>query len=572
MLEITKSLHSRYLIYAIVILTIQILGIVLSVMVGKGIDVVVGKDTILSINNIVLAIFAIAVVKSFVHQFESHYHINYIAYDIVRVILKYFVKKLFNLSPGQINSINSGLKMDTLVKGEGAIRELMELHSSNIIPIALRTTIGISLLFYINWIIGLVILILAILFSVISIMINNHFIDDFRRARKLESDVETKFWEVIKNLKHVILTANQDKTLKDLEVKQDNSDSEGKKIWTKYNYIAGLSRNVPFEHFALAPIYFLIFSLVKGGMISVGDIAVVISQVGGVYMGLNNLGVIQRRITRYSVQIDRLKDMIEQEPDCADIEDPISLENPKGLIEFRDVSFSYESDKPHALKNVSFVIKPGETVAFVGMSGSGKSTVLSLLLRSHKPKSGEIFVDDLPLNEIEINSLRRKVGIVSQNPSLWDETVRRNILDGVESEPTDAELNSIIESAKVDEFFDRLGKTGLDTVIGENGIQLSGGQCQRIAIARVLARDPNIILLDEATSALDYKTEHQVFEAINNALKGRTGIIIAHRLGTVRKANRIIVLDKGSIVGEGSFEELSNNNEYFKSLIGSEIR
>ena len=334
----------------------------------------------------------------------------------------------------------------------------------------------------------------------------------------------------------------------------------------------GLSRNLPFEHIAITPIYYLIFTLVKSGEISVGDIAIIVSQVGSVYSCLNNLGVIQRRMIRYSIQIDRLKDMIEKDPECADIENPVTLENPNGLIEFKNVSFAYEVNRPHALNNVSFKIKPGETVAFVGTSGSGKSTILSLLMRSYTPKQGEIFVDDVPLGDIEINSLRRRVGVVSQTTSLWDESVRHNILDGVEGDVGDVRLKSIIESARVNEFFDRLGEKGLDTLIGENGIQLSGGQCQRIAIARVLARDPKIIILDEATSALDYQTESEVFEAINNALKGRTGIIVAHRLGTVKKADRIIVLEKGSIVGEGSFKELSENNEHFKKLIGSEIR
>jgi ABC-type multidrug transport system fused ATPase/permease subunit len=572
MFEITKSLHPRYFVYMVVILCMQLSSIALSVAIGKGIDIVVGKDTNLTIQSIVWIIFTITVVRSIVNQFESYFHINHIAYDIVRVILKYFLRKLINLSPGQVDSTNSGLKMDTLVKGEGAIRELMDFHLSNIVPIILRTVIGISLLFYINWMIGLVILILIILFSAASIMVNNHFVDEFRRARKLESDVETKFWEVVKNLKHVILTANQNKMSKSLETKQDFSDSEGKKIWSKYNRIVGLTRNIPFEHFAVAPIFYLVFSLVKGGGISIGDIAVIVSQISSVYASLNSLGVIQRRITRYSIQIDRLKDMIEQEPDCADIEDPITLENPKGLIEFRGISFAYEADKPHALKNVSFTIQPGETVAFVGTSGSGKSTILALLLRSYKPQQGEIFVDNIPLSDIEINSLRKKVGIVSQVTSLWDDTVRENVLDGVEFEIDDERLKLILQSARVDEFFDRLGEKGLDTIIGENGIQLSGGQRQRIAIAQVLARDPKIMIFDEATSALDYQTESEVYESVNNALKGRTGIIVAHRLGTVKNANRIIVLEKGSIVGEGSFKELSENNEHFKKLIGSEIR
>jgi ABC-type multidrug transport system fused ATPase/permease subunit len=572
MLGITKSLHSRYLWYSIVILLSQALSVVLSIVIGKGIDIVVGTYNGLTINSLLWIVFIVTIMRAYISQYDAYYHIKYIAYDIGRVVSRYVIKKLFNFSPGQISASNSGFKMDTLQKGENAIKELMELHSGTIIPIAFRVLIGVSLLIYVNWIVGIAILILGIIFSIVSIKINNRYTSEVRRTRKLESNVETKFWEVVKNLKLVILMANQKKTLADLEAKQDVSDTEGRKVWLSYNKNVGLSRNLPFEHIAITPIYYLIFTLVKSGEISVGDIAIIVSQVGSVYSCLNNLGVIQRRMIRYSIQIDRLKDMIEKDPECADIENPVTLENPNGLIEFKNVSFAYEVNRPHALNNVSFKIKPGETVAFVGTSGSGKSTILSLLMRSYTPKQGEIFVDDVPLGDIEINSLRRRVGVVSQTTSLWDESVRHNILDGVEGDVGDVRLKSIIESARVNEFFDRLGEKGLDTLIGENGIQLSGGQCQRIAIARVLARDPKIIILDEATSALDYQTESEVFEAINNALKGRTGIIVAHRLGTVKKADRIIVLEKGSIVGEGSFKELSENNEHFKKLIGSEIR
>ncbi len=570
--KITVVLHRRYYLYTLMILAIQMMSISQSFLVGRGVDIIVGSSDFMSLGGITVLIAVISVLICLGHIIESVFHINNIAFDVEGHLRLYSFGKLFKLSPGQITRENTGLKMDTLQKGSSAVTDLMSLIFEHVIPTVIRILISISLLFYVNWIVAICILSASICFAVASIVTNNYYVDRVKEARKLESDTETKFWEIVKNLKLVISMAAHEKTLRSFLQRQDTAFREGKKVWCAYNIAVGLLRNMPFQYFLYAPILLLIFTLVKGGSISTGDIAIIISLIGGVYMCLSNIGTIQRQIMRSSINVVRLRDFIEQEPECADHDDAIQLENPRGDIVFDHVSFAYEAGKPHALNNVSFHIKPGETVAFVGPSGSGKSTIVSLILRANAPQSGTIRVDDLPIETIAINSWRRRIGTVSQQTMLWDASVRENILFGSDRDLAPGDLDAVVRYSRIEEFLARLGKDGLGTLIGENGAQLSGGQCQRIAIARVLAGDPSVIVFDEATSALDYKTEAEVYVAMENALRGRTGIIIAHRLGTVKKANRIIVLDKGQVVGEGTYDELSATNEFFKTLIGSEIK
>lgn len=237
------------------------------------------------------------------------------------------------------------------------------------------------------------------------------------------------------------------------------------------------------------------------------------------------------------------------------------LQNVQGAIEFKDISFSYQNDSL-ILKNINLSIQPGETVALVGSTGSGKTTIIQLLARFYSPDSGSISINGVNIDKFEVDSLRSQIAFVDQNVRLFNDTVKGNIALGQVDTMSDVQIQNSAKVANAYEFIQQL-KEEFDTQIGEDGTKLSGGQRQRLAIARAIAKDSPILILDEATSALDSATEKQVQAAIDEMQKNRTTIIIAHRLSTVQKADRIIVLRQGQIIEQGTHKTLlAQNGEY----------
>lgn len=243
------------------------------------------------------------------------------------------------------------------------------------------------------------------------------------------------------------------------------------------------------------------------------------------------------------------------------------VEKTSGHLHFDDVTFSYcdDDDASVILNKINFEIKPGKRVALVGPSGSGKSTITSLILRFYKQQEGCITLDGRDINELRLKDLRDQVALVSQDTTLFDDTISRNIMYGMLDQYDEDRLNSAIKAAHVDEFIEDL-PDGLDTVVGEHGLRLSGGQRQRVAIARAIYKDAPILILDEATSALDNKSERFVQDALETLMQGRTSLVIAHRLSTIESADEILVLDGGEIVEKGSHKSLLKKNGVYSDL------
>ena len=271
-------------------------------------------------------------------------------------------------------------------------------------------------------------------------------------------------------------------------------------------------------------------------------------------------------LQRAAGALQRITELMSTEPDIQNPTDPVVLEaNVSGEIQIENLNFAYPSrpDK-FILSDVSLHIKPGETVALVGPSGAGKSTLFQLLMRFYEPQSGSIRLDGTNIEHMDLNQLRQQFGLVAQDVTIFSNSAAENIAYG-RPDAEQEDIESASEVAHADEFIQQLEKS-YDTYLGERGVRLSGGQAQRLSIARAVLADPPILLLDEATSALDAESERLVQIALQDMMQNRTNLVIAHRLATIRQADRILVLDQGRIVAEGSHKELLQTNALYAHL------
>jgi ATP-binding cassette, subfamily B, bacterial MsbA len=300
------------------------------------------------------------------------------------------------------------------------------------------------------------------------------------------------------------------------------------------------------------------------GAISPGDFGAFLTAIFMMYMPIKRLSRANNVIQQAVASLSRIQEVLDQAPQIKDKPGanplPLILD---GRIRFECVSFGYNESRP-VLTGIDFEVKPTETVAIVGLSGAGKTTIINLLTRFYDPTSGRILVDGIDIQDVTLASLRSRIGLVTQEIILFNETIRDNIAYGLDAVPLER-IVAAAKAAKAHGFIEQLPE-GYDTKIGERGGLLSSGQRQRLAIARALLKDPPILVLDEATSALDAESEHLIQEALANLRQGRTTVIIAHRLSTVRSADRIMVIESGGIAEMGTHEELCRKNGLYQKL------
>lgn len=303
--------------------------------------------------------------------------------------------------------------------------------------------------------------------------------------------------------------------------------------------------------------------LIVQGKLTAGQFVSFITALIMLYTPIKGLGNNAKSMTTCLCAMERVVSKLDKKSGIIDKPDAINFPNFKDKITFENINFEYKKDKP-VLKNISFEVPKGETIALVGNSGGGKTTIVNLLPRFYKLKKGAIKIDGISINDIKLNDLREHIAIVFQDNFLFEGTIRDNILLG-KLDATDAELHNAIKNSYLEDFINSL-ENGLDTQIGERGVLLSGGQKQRIGIARAFLKNAPILILDEATSALDNQAEHIVQQAIDNLMKDRTVFVIAHRLSTIQNANRIAVINQGYLTELGTHEELLKipNGDYKK--------
>lgn len=317
--------------------------------------------------------------------------------------------------------------------------------------------------------------------------------------------------------------------------------------------------------------------MVLSGEMSPGDLLTLLfygATIGGAMGGFTS---IFSQLQQALGATERVFELLDTQSDIQDRPGAVELPVLKGEVVFSDVTFGYRPDGPPVLNNVSLNVQPGERLALVGPSGSGKSTIVNLIPRFYDVRTGRVTVDGYDVRDVQLRSLREQIGIVPQETLLFNGTVRDNILYGSRNDragmpvASDDEVIAAAQAANAHEFIQRLPQT-YNTLVGERGVKLSGGQRQRIAIARALLKDPRILILDEATSSLDSESEGLVQQALERLMEGRTTLVIAHRLSTVRRVNRIAVIVEGHVVERGTHEELMQQNGVYARLYALQMR
>lgn len=325
--------------------------------------------------------------------------------------------------------------------------------------------------------------------------------------------------------------------------------------WSVINGIAG---------FWLIVFAYLGFTSVLNGTMTTGAFAATFFLAYNLWNSMEIIAEIQEKIYEHGNGISRLVDTLRIQPKKLDLEPYQSIPQNWKSITLENVSYAYTEDKTQGIKTVSFTVQRGHKIAFVGNSGAGKSTLVKLLMKQMLPESGNFKIDDIDVSYIQTSEWLNNIGFVPQDVELFNLSIKDNIL--IDRDDIDPELfNSVLKQSALDEFIHTLPE-GIDTIIGERGIKLSGGQRQRLGIARALVRQAPIIIFDEATSSLDSISENKIQTAIENSFADRTVFVIAHRLSTVRNVDRIIVLDEGQIIEEGTFEELLKQQGHFAKL------
>ena len=340
--------------------------------------------------------------------------------------------------------------------------------------------------------------------------------------------------------------------------------------------IEAVSNNFPFVNFfanlgTLAVVGFGGYQIIHGSL-TIGELIAFNSYLGFLLMPIMTIGFLAAQISRAGASAVRVFELLDAKLEVTDAEDAVALPPVAGRVEFRDVHFRYAGSDREILRGVSFVVEPGQTVAVLGTTGAGKSTIINLIPRFYDTTGGAVLIDGHDVRSVTLGSLRSQIGVVLQEALLFSGTVRDNIAYG-RPDATFIDVQLAAQAAQAASFIEAL-PNGYDTVIGERGVGLSGGQRQRIAIARALLLDPRLLILDDSTSAVDAETEMSIQAALDRLMRNshHTAFVIAQRISTVRDADLILVLDEGKIVAHGKHEALLQSSRLYSEILGSQLQ
>ncbi len=507
-----------------------------------------------------IAMPLIYVVKGFA-DYGKTYFLNYVAQNAIKDLRQDLYTKLISLSHNFYVTHTSSKVMSRVTNDINALQSALLKVPPTIIRDGLIIIGMIGGLFYLHWKYAFFI---VVVLPVLGIPLAQFA----RKLRKASKDSMVQISEIYTSLQEMLSGFTVIKSFCREKHEEKRFAVNNKDYYNVQQRIVRVdARTTPvMEVLSMAGVAIVLWfggKDVINGAWTLGDFTAFILAVQQMYQPIKNFSQLNSTIQHAVSASERVFEILDEENKIFNLPDAKNIDVFSKDIVYKNVSFEYEQNKS-ILKNINIDIKKGQTVAFVGSSGSGKSTIANLLLRFYDVNSGEILVDGTDIKNLTLESLRDKIGVVSQDVFLFNDTVKYNIAYG-KLDASDEEIENAAKAANAHKFISAM-PDGYNTLIGERGMKLSGGEKQRIAIARAMLKNPPILVLDEATSALDSESEKLVQEAIETLMKNRTVILIAHRLSTVKNADQIIVIDKGTVVERGKHQELLDKNGVYAKL------
>ena len=518
-----------------------------------------------------MLLIPIAIALSFTIKGASLYTARIILIKISNNVVKTMQTQLAScILKSDINTIeskHSGKYLAHFFYDVGLVGQLVGSGVLNIMKDSLTLIVLVGLMFYQNWNLALFALIMMPLAVIVAKSLGKRINKAVTESAKIEGGLTSYLSEVIKGTRMIKIYQQEnfefDRSTKKIDERTNIQIKIGS-ILIRATPIMEILTGIMIGGF----VYYSGFMIANGQM-QINNFFSFLTAMMLAYQPIRSLATINMLFNSGAVGADRVFNVLDAEPSIREISSASNLNIKKGTIKFEDVNFSYTNTKKEAIKNINISIEGSTTVALVGHSGAGKSTIVNLLPRFYDPQKGAVYIDEQNISSVTLSSLRKNISMVSQDIVLFDDTVRANVAYANMS-ASEKQIKEACDLAAAGEFIENLPQK-FETIIGENGVRLSGGEKQRISIARAFLKNSPIILLDEATSSLDAESEEKVQNAIMNLTKNRTTLVIAHRLSTIVRADKIILVNRGEIADFGTHDELLKSSMIYKNLYSKQL-
>lgn len=542
----------------IMILVNVFLSSILPVFVQKFTDNLENPEIISLKTIIILAVsyFVISILNQAFLYFESMI-LQKSGQKIVYELRMEVFNHIENMSLSQFNDMPVGALVTRVANYTSSLSTLFTDTIVSLIKNILLIVATFSIMLYYSWKLSLIMLIVVVILFVATLIFQHYLGINHKKERAYVSDMNTFLSENLSGMR-IIQLFNQEKRKKDeFKIRNDTLRKQRTKIVSLYAIYRPFVSFMNYAAIAVTFYFGLQFNL------SAGEIVAFYISLSNFFQPIQSLADQFNNIQVARSACERLFNLLDVKPEVLDKDDAIEIDQFKGKIEFKNVWFAYEKDN-YVLKDVSFVVEPGKTFAFVGATGAGKTTILSLIVRNYDIQKGQILIDDIDIKNIKIESLRKHIGQMLQDVFLFSGTIKTNITLR-DQEFTDDEIMKTCKYVNADTFINKLEK-GLDSEVIEKGENFSQGQRQLLSFARTVIHKPNILVLDEATANIDAETEKIIQDSLNKMRSIGTMLIVAHRLSTIKNADTIICLQNGKIIESGNHEELINKKGYYYNL------